>query len=82
MDNTEYKPLTTRNWIGTLILVAIPLINIIMLIVWAASNETHPSKKSFARAYLIIIGVAFGIGFLAALMHLFFHHTPIAPAPQ
>jgi hypothetical protein len=83
MNNTEYKPLTTRDWILPLILLAIPLVNIIMLIVWAASEATHPSKKGFARAYLILIGVLFGIGFLAALiLPLFIHHAPPTPAPN
>ena len=68
MNDTEYKPLTIGNWIITLIILAIPVVDIIMLIVWAASGSTHPSKKSFAQAYLIIIGVVFVLGFAAALI--------------
>ncbi len=68
MNNTEYKPLTIGNWILTLIILAVPLVNIIMLIVWAASGATHPSKKSFAQAYLILFGAIFVIAILAALI--------------
>lgn len=68
MNNTEYKALTIGDWIITLILLAIPLVNIIMLIVWAASSATHPSKKSFAQAALIVYGVIFGIAILAGVL--------------
>ena len=68
MNETEYKPLTIGNWILTIILLAIPLVNIIMLIVWAAAGSTHPSKKSFAQAYLIVLGAVFVIAFMAALI--------------
>jgi hypothetical protein len=68
MNNTEYKPLSIGNWIGTLIILAIPLVNIIMLIVWAASGSTHPSKRSFAQAYLILFGAIVVIAIAAALI--------------
>ena len=68
MNETEYRPLTVGDWIITMILLAIPLVNLIMLIVWAASSSTHPSKKSFAQAYLIFFGVLFVIGLAAALI--------------
>jgi hypothetical protein len=74
MNETEYKPLTIGNWILTLILLAIPLVNIIMLIVWAATGSTHPSKKSFAQAYLILIGILFVIGLMAAFILPLFAH--------
>ena len=75
MNDTEYKPLKISDWIVSLILLIIPLVNIIMLIVWAASSSTHPSKKSFAQAYLIIIGVVFVLGFAAALILPLFAHS-------
>ncbi len=68
MNDTEYKPLSIGNWLITLIILAIPPVNIIMLIVWAASGSTHPSKRSFAQAYLIIIGFIIVIAILAALI--------------
>jgi hypothetical protein len=77
MSDSEYKPITIGNWLVTLILLVIPLVNIIMLIVWAASGSTHPSKKTFAQAYLVLIGIIICIGFLVGLILPFFwiHHT-------
>ena len=76
MNETDYKPLTIGNWIITMIILAIPLVNIIMLIVWAATGSTHPSKKSFAQAYLILIGAVFAIGLMAALILPLIAHHP------
>jgi hypothetical protein len=70
MNDSEYKPLKIGDWIITLILVGIPLVNIIMLIVWAVGGSVHPSKKSFAKAYLIIIGAVICIAILGALAAL------------
>ena len=75
MNDSEYKPLKIKDWIITLILLAIPLVNIIMLIVWAASGSTHPSKKSFAQAYFILIGMLVCIGILAAFILPLFAHA-------
>jgi hypothetical protein len=68
MSDSEYKPLTLGNWIGTLIILMIPLVNLIMLIVWAASGSTHPSKKTFAQAYLVLIGIMICLAIAAALI--------------
>lgn len=43
----------TSDWVITLLLLAIPLVNIIMLFVWAFGSGTNPSKANFAKAALI-----------------------------
>lgn len=43
------------DWLITLIILCIPLVNIIMLLVWAFSGGTNVNKQNFCRAYLIII---------------------------
>lgn len=53
-----YEPISTKDWALNLLLLAIPLVNIIILIVWVLSDETHPSKRNFAKAYLMILSVA------------------------
>lgn len=72
MENqtTQYKPMTVGEWMITLLLLIIPLVNIIMLFIWAFSGSTHPSKATFAKASLIwtaIIIVLYIILFVAIL---------------
>jgi hypothetical protein len=54
MKAEENKPVSIGNWIITFLIMAIPLVNLIMLLVWAFGNTTHPSKKSYAQAILIL----------------------------
>lgn len=40
-------------WVATLILMMIPIVNIVLLIVWLVSKKTKRSKKNFLVAYII-----------------------------
>ena len=50
-----YSPISIGNWIISLILTMIPIVNIIMLFVWAFSNGTNPRLLLFRRIPDIII---------------------------
>jgi hypothetical protein len=58
--------MTTKEWIVVLLLLAIPLVNIILLFIWAFDNGggTKLSKKFFARAYLIWTAIVIGLEIL------------------
>lgn len=49
--------LSMGSWVGTLLLMLIPIVNIILLIVWAVSNTENPNRRNFARAYLIMFAI-------------------------
>jgi hypothetical protein len=68
--DTTYKPLTLGDWIVTFILLAIPVVNLVMLFVWALSGGTHPSKKTYAQANLILalVGIVLWFLFSATLL--------------
>ena len=57
---------STGQWVLTLLLVCIPIVNIILIFVWAFGSNTEPSKKNWARAN--IIWAVIGIIFCAALV--------------
>lgn len=50
---------TLGDWIVIIILTAIPIVNLIMLLVWSFSSSTPTSKKNFARAQLILLAIVF-----------------------
>ncbi len=56
----------TTDWLITILLVSIPVVNIIMLIIWAFSDSTNPNKSNFSKAALIWIVI------WAVLYFLFF----------
>ncbi|MGY6587025.1 MAG: hypothetical protein ACXIUB_01930 [Wenzhouxiangella sp.] len=63
----EQQPVTLGNWMLTILIMAIPLVNLIMLLVWAFSGSTPVSKANWAKATLlwmlimIVVGVLFGV---------------------
>ncbi|MCZ4407712.1 hypothetical protein O3Q51_02750 [Cryomorphaceae bacterium 1068] len=58
-EKTE-NPQSVTDWVITLLITYIPLVNIIMLLIWAFDSETPLSKKNWAKARLIwvLIGIA------------------------
>lgn len=55
---------SVSNWIITHILLLIPFANILFLLIWAFSKNTHPSKANWAKANLIIFAFMIGITIL------------------
>lgn len=52
---SEQKIPSVGDWIITLLILSIPVVNFIVLIYWAASNSTPPIKANFAKAALVWI---------------------------
>lgn len=50
---------TIGDWIITMILMCIPIVNFIMLLVWAFSRSTPASKANWAKASLIFMIIGF-----------------------
>jgi uncharacterized membrane protein YdbT with pleckstrin-like domain len=56
MENTNH--VSTKDWVITILIAAIPIINIIMLFVWGFGGNTNPSKANWAKAALIWLAIA------------------------
>ncbi len=63
-DNT----VSVGNWMLTLFLAFIPIVGIIMLIVWAVSSSTPPSKANWAKATLLWILIAIVLGVILSVV--------------
>ena len=48
------KVYSVLHWFGTLLLMFIPVVNIVLLFVWAFSNKVSKNKKNWAIASLFI----------------------------
>lgn len=71
-EASQKSDMSVLQWMGTQLLLCIPIVNLIPLIIWAIFSK-KPSKRYFAIAYLIWILVFC----LLALLALIFFHTPI-----
>ena len=66
--------LTVGDWMIILLLISIPVINIIMLFVWALSSDTNETKSNFAKAVLMwfVVIIIIWILIFASLAGIFY----------
>jgi hypothetical protein len=69
----EQKVPSVGDWMITLLILSIPLVNFIVLIYWAVSSSTGPIKANFAKAALVwmIIIIVLYFLFFGALIGAF-----------
>lgn len=48
--NFDSRPLTVSEWFITLLVLAIPLVNVVMYIYWAVAEGVNLNKRNFCRA--------------------------------
>lgn len=58
MDNSNDKPVSVGDWMITYLLMCIPVVNLILLFVWAFGSNTPESKANWAKASLLWILLA------------------------
>lgn len=67
----EEVPLRTVDWIILMLLSSIPLVGLILLIVWAVSNNDTMQRRNWSRAVLIlrliIVGPILIISFMVVM---------------
>lgn len=68
MEVQTDQTVSLGQWMLTLFLTFIPVVNIIMLIVWAVSSSTPPSKANWARAALLWMAIFFVIAILLSIV--------------
>lgn len=80
LSTNDSQPVSLGDWIVTLIVLAIPLVGLIMLFVWALGGGANISKRNYCRAVLILFLIIFGLLFAAlmaggiSLMNMFSHY--------
>lgn len=60
--------MSVKDWVITLIVLIIPLVNIIMLFVWAFGDGTTKTKSNFAKAQLIMFLIVIGLSILFSML--------------
>ena len=58
MADGTYKPISVGNWMLTTLLMCIPIVNLVLLFVWAFGSNTPESKANWARASLMWMVIA------------------------
>ncbi|WP_227396330.1 hypothetical protein [Jeotgalibacillus aurantiacus] len=63
------KEMRTKDWLITLLLLAIPIVNIVLLFVWAFGGDTS-QKKYYSRASLILAAIFVGLYILLFVLFM------------
>lgn len=58
------SPMTMGQWIGTLVILMIPLVNIIFMLIWAFKKNVNRNKKNYSRAMIVVTGVGIVLYFV------------------
>ena len=62
--------MTMKQWVGILVVMCIPLVNIIALIAWCnkKNERVNPTKRNFAKAYLIVWAIMLAVAILLVVV--------------
>lgn len=73
-NSATSEVVSVKEWIITILILMIPLVNIVMPFVWAFSSNTNPSKANYFKAFLImmvvwiIIMMVFGASIISSII--------------
>lgn len=59
--------ITMGQYLIMFLIMCIPIAGIVMLFIWGFGSETGPNKKNFARAYLVMMAIAVGVGIVMSI---------------
>lgn len=77
LQQKRFRPINTGIFFVMMLAMMVPILNIILLFIWAFRKNTNVNRKSFARANLSLI-VIFSIAFLITSLTLFFMDYPVS----
>ena len=63
----QAEVVSVKEWLITILIMLIPIVNIVMMLVWAFGQNTHPSKANFFKAQLIMMAIFFALGLVLAI---------------
>ena len=67
-EDTKEEPLSVGQWILTILVMSIPLVNLIMLFVWGFGSEGNKGRANFCKAQLIWIAIGIGLAIVLGLL--------------
>ncbi|HHK5991275.1 TPA: hypothetical protein ACQWFD_001812 [Neisseria subflava] len=59
---------SVKEWLLTNLIMMIPLVNLIMMLLWAFSSNTNPNKANYFKAALILFAIVMAIYLVLAVV--------------
>lgn len=57
IEHSNQKPLSVKDWLITLLLMAIPVVGVVLLCVYAFGSDQNPNRQNWAKAQLIMLAI-------------------------
>lgn len=57
----DTRPMTLGDWMLTILVLAIPVVNIVMYVYWAVSDSGNANRRTFCQASILWAVIGFGI---------------------
>ena len=68
----DTRPMSVGEWMITLLVLAIPLVNLVMYLYWALADTGNVNRKTFCQAsllwFVILVGAGIVFGGFSVLM--------------
>jgi hypothetical protein len=68
VNEANSRPMSVQEWFITILILAIPLVNLVMYLYWAFADGVNLNKRNFCRASLLWAVIAFAIFILFAML--------------
>lgn len=62
------KEVSVADWVFTIIILSVPVVNFGFALYWALSDKAKKTKKNYARAWFIVMGLIILFWFLISLL--------------
>jgi len=59
--------ISTLGWLGTLLVLIIPIVGLVVYIIWAIGND-NLNRRNYARASLILVAASIILGILSSVV--------------
>ena len=60
-ENQDQKPMSVKDWLITMLIMAIPIVGFVMLLVYAFGDNGNVNRKNWAKAQLIVLAIVLGL---------------------
>jgi branched-subunit amino acid transport protein AzlD len=67
-ENPNQKPMSVKDWLVTLLIMAIPIVGLVMLFIYAFGNNENVNKQNWAKAQLIMMAIIIALIFIVFLI--------------
>ncbi len=64
LQTQKLKTLSVQEWALTIFISGLPIVGLIMLLIWAFSDDTNIHKKNWAKAGLLIMVIFIALFFV------------------